>query len=108
MSLPVILTVQAQQDLRDIWRGLAEFGELKQADDRIIMIRKKLRLLGQFPSSGRSREEIFLGLRSFPVSGFVIFYQIGMTQVQIVRVVDGRRDLDGLFGEEDGDRWTAP
>ena len=32
MSLPVILTVQAQQDLSDIWRGLAEFGELKRAD----------------------------------------------------------------------------
>ena len=103
MSLPVILTVQAQQDLRDIWRGLAEFGELKRADDRIIMIRNKLLLLGQFPSSGRSRDEILPGLRSFPVSYFVIFYRIEMTQVQVVRVVDGRRDLDGLFGEEDGD-----
>ena len=108
MSLPVTFAVQAQQDLRDIWRGLAEFGALKQADDRIIMIRKKLRLLGQFPGSGRSREELFPGLKSFPVSKFVIFYRIEMTQVQVVRVVDGRRDLDGLFGEEDGDGWTAP
>ena len=99
MSLSVILTVQAQQDLRDIWRGLAEFGELKRADDRIILIQKKLRLLGQFPSSGRSREEILPGLRSFPVSGFMIFYRIGMTRIEIVRVVDGRRDLDGMFEE---------
>lgn len=99
MSLAVILTMQAQQDLRDIWRGLAEFGELKRADDRIIVIQKKLRLLGQFPSSGRSREEILPGLRSFPVSGFMIFYRIGMTRIEIVRVVDGRRDLDGMFEE---------
>ena len=99
MSLSVILTVQAQQDLRDIWRGLAEFGELNRADDRIIVIQKKLRLLGQFPSSGRSREEILPGLRSFPVSGFMIFYRIGMTRIEIVRVVDGRRDLDGMFEE---------
>jgi toxin ParE1/3/4 len=103
MSLPVILTVQAQQDLRDIWRGLAEFGELKRADDRIILIRKKLGLLGQFPSSGRSREDLLPGLRSFPVSGFVIFYRIGMTQVEILQVVDGRRNLDGIFGEEESD-----
>ena len=104
MSLPVILTVQAQQDLRDIWRGLAEFGDLKRADDRIIVIRKKLLLLGQFPRSGRSREELLPGLRSFPVSELIIFYRIGTTQVEIVRVVDGRRHLDDLFGrvEDDG------
>lgn len=101
MSLPVILTVQAQQDLRDIWRGLTEFGELKRADDRTIAIRAKLRLLGQFPSSGRSREELLPGLRSFPVSEFMIFYRIGVTRVEIVRVVDGRRDLDGLFEDRE-------
>jgi len=42
MSLPVILTEQAKQDLRDIWRGLTEFAVLKRADDRMIAIRKKL------------------------------------------------------------------
>jgi toxin ParE1/3/4 len=101
MSLPVILTRLAQQDLRDIWRGLAEFGDLKRADDRIIVIRKKLLLLGQFPSSGRSREELLPGLRSFPVSELVIFYRIGMTQVEIVRVVHGRQDLNRLFNTEE-------
>jgi toxin ParE1/3/4 len=101
MSLPVVLTSEAQQDLRDIWRGLSEFGALKQADDRLRIIRKKLRLLGQFPSSGRSREEVLPGLRSVPVSGFLVFYRIEMTQVRVVRVVDGRRDLDGVFGEEE-------
>lgn len=103
MSLPVILTVQAQQDLRDIWRGLAEFGDLKRADDRIIVIRKKLLLLGQFPRSGRSRDHLLPGLRSLPVSGFMIFYRIRTTQFEIVRVVDGRRHLDDLFGEVEDD-----
>ena len=104
MSLPVTFAVQAQQDLRDIWRGLAEFGELKRADDRVIMIRNKLLLLGQFPSSGRSRDEILPGLRSFPVSGFVIFYRIEIDQVEIVRVVDGRRDVDSIFGEDEKEK----
>ena len=27
-----------------------------------------------------------------------------MTKVQIVRVVDERRDLDGIFGDEESDR----
>ena len=104
MSLPVFLTPEAQQDLRDIWRGLSEFGALKQADNCLMMIRKKLRLLGQFPSSGRSREDLLPGMRSVPVNSFLIFYRIGMTQVQIVRVVDGRRDLDGIFGEGENEQ----
>ena len=105
MSLPVILAAQAKQDLRDIWRGLTAFGSLKRADNRMIGIRKKLRLLGQFPNAGRSCEELLPGLRSFPVSGFIIFYRIGSTQVEILRVVDGRRDLDEIFGDgEGGDR----
>lgn len=106
MSLPVILAAQAKQDLRDIWRGLTEFGSLKRADDRMIGIRKKLLLLGQFPNAGRSRDELSLGLRSFPVSGVIVFYRIGSTQVEILRVVDGRRDLDEIFGDDDdgGDR----
>jgi len=48
MSLPVILTEQAKQDLRDIWRGLTEFAVLKRADDRMIAIRKKFYCLGSF------------------------------------------------------------
>jgi toxin ParE1/3/4 len=99
MSLPVILTVQAQQDLRDIWRGLAEFGGLKRADDRIVGIQKKLQLLGTFPSSGRSRDELLPGLRSFPVKEFVIFYRVGTTHLEVARVVDGRRNLDEIFCE---------
>lgn len=100
MSLPVILTEQAKQDLRDIWRGLTEFGVLKWADDRMIAIRKKLLLLGQFPNAGRSRDELLPGLRSLSVSGFIVFYRIGVAQVEILRVVDGRRDLDEIFGDE--------
>jgi toxin ParE1/3/4 len=99
MRYEVILTVQAKQDLRDIWRGLAEFGALKLADDRTDAIRKKLKLLEQFPNSGRSREELLPGLRSLPVKGVVIFYRVGTMSVEIVRVVDGRRDFDEIFEE---------
>jgi toxin ParE1/3/4 len=97
MRYEVILTAQAKQDLCDIWRGSAEFGKLKMADDRTNAIRKKLGLLEQFPNSGRSREEVLPGLRSLPVKGFVIFYRVGTMHVEIVRVVDGRQDLDRIF-----------
>jgi len=34
------------------------------------------------------------------VSGFIVFYRIGVAQVEILRVIDGRRDLDEIFGDE--------
>ncbi len=102
MKYEVTLTAQAKQDLRDIWRGSVEFGKLKMADDRADAIRKKLGLLEQFPNSGRSRDEVLPDLRSLPVKRFVIFYRVGIGKVEIVRIVDGRRDLDEIFGEDEG------
>jgi toxin ParE1/3/4 len=97
MKRQLRLTEQAQQDLRGIWRGLAEFGSLENADSDLQVIQKKFKMLVQFPSSGRTREELGLGLRSFPARDYVIFYRIGEAQVEIVRVIHGRRDLEAIF-----------
>lgn len=101
MKYTVRLSAQATQDLREIWRGLAEFGDLSNADDRLQQIKQKLKLLERFPNSGRRREDLFAGLRSLPVKDFVIFYRVGQMHVEIVRVLDGRRDIDALLGEEE-------
>jgi plasmid stabilization system protein ParE len=55
----------ALQDLRDIWRGLAEYVTLTLADAKIEMLQNKLMMLSQFPESGRRREELAIGMRSF-------------------------------------------
>lgn len=95
------LTEQAKQDLREIWRGLAEFSGLQQADERLQTIRQKFRLLEQFPHVGRSRDQVLPGLRSLVVHEFVIFYRVVTPWVEIVRVIHGRRDIDAIFQEED-------
>jgi toxin ParE1/3/4 len=95
------LTEQAKQDLRDIWRGLAEFSGLQQADGRLQAIRQKFRLLIQFPNAGRSRDELLPGLRSLVAHEFVIFYRVATPWLEIVRVIHGRRDIDAIFQEEE-------
>jgi toxin ParE1/3/4 len=89
----------ALQDLRDIWRGLAEYGTLTLADAKIAMLQDKLMLLSQFPESGRRREELAIGMRSFPAVEFVIFYRVFDDYIQIVRILSGRRDIESIFKE---------
>ncbi len=101
MRYGIRLTPEAEQDLRDIWRGLSEFTESKNPDQLIQRIKRKFKLLGQFPNSGRSRNDLLPGLRSIPVKGWIIYYRIGATHIEIIRVVDGRRDLDKLFNPEE-------
>jgi toxin ParE1/3/4 len=101
MKRQLRLTEQAQQDLRGIWRGMAEFGSLENADGVLQVIQKKFKMLVQFPSSGRTREELGEGLRSFPARDYMIFYRIGEAQVEIVRVIHGRRDIESIFADEE-------
>jgi toxin ParE1/3/4 len=87
----------ALQDLRDIWRGLAEYGTLTLADAKMAMLQNKLMLLSQFPESGRRREELAIGMRSFPAVEFVIFYRVFDDYIQVVKILNGRRDIESIF-----------
>jgi toxin ParE1/3/4 len=101
MKGKIQLSPAAVQDLRDIWRGLAEYTTLTVADEKVARLQSKLILLSQFPESGRRREELAVGMRSLPASEFVIFYRILDGSIQIVRILNGRRDIDGIFQEQE-------
>ncbi len=101
MSHQIRLTAQAKQDLRDIWRGLAEFSGLSPADDQLKAIQQKFAQLTQFPNSGRDRSELLPDLRSLPANGFIIFYRIQPHPIAIVRVIHGRRDIASIFNDDE-------
>jgi len=96
----------AQQDLKDIWRGLAEY-RLEIADQKIKRITKKLELLRQFPLAGRQRDDLLPNIRSIPVDQFLVFYRIlqesDPTIVEINRIVDGKRNLQQLFNASESE-----
>jgi toxin ParE1/3/4 len=99
MKKHIQISPAALQDLRDIWRGFAEYGTLTLADAKTAMLQEKLVMLSQFPESGRRREDLAIGMRSLPATEFVIFYRIADDSVQIVRIVNGRRDIERIFQE---------
>jgi plasmid stabilization system protein ParE len=52
--------------------------------------------------SGRPRDEIRPGLRSRATGTHVIFYRVKDDVAEIVRVLDGRRDLERIFDDDMG------
>jgi toxin ParE1/3/4 len=60
---------------------------------------KKCENLLQFPNMGRSYEYIRQGMRGLTLNSYIIFYQFVDNNVEILRVVNGRQDLEALFAE---------
>lgn len=53
---------------------------------------------GQHPKIGTSRDDLFPGIRVFPVKkNYAVFYRVLDDAIEIVRVVHAARDFDRLF-----------
>lgn len=80
---------------------MAEYSGLSFADSTLAKLESKFQLLAQFPSSGKVRDELLAGLRSYPAGDFIIFYRLVEKTVEVVRVLHGRRDIDVIFDESE-------
>jgi toxin ParE1/3/4 len=84
---------QADLDLDSIWSFIAA-DNVKAADQQIERIGEVFEMLVQNPLAGRARLDLRRDLRSFPVGGYVIFYLPLSNGVEVVRVMNGRQDID--------------
>lgn len=50
--------------------------------------------LCEFPFLGRDRSELGPSLRGLLIDGYVAFYLVEAERIVIVRVIDGRRDIE--------------
>lgn len=97
--MPHRLSLKAEADLDDIWYYIATRSSSIEIADRLIdSITETCVLLGKHPHLGRRRDEdLRPGLRSFPVRKYVIIYQVQDSDVLILRVIHGNRDIEALF-----------
>ena len=95
--MPVLQrTAQAEEDLIDIWLYIAQ--DNPAAADRLLdKIDGKILLLAEQPAIGRAREDIAPDLRFLPIGKYLILYRIILDGIEIVRVVQGARNLKDLF-----------
>jgi toxin ParE1/3/4 len=90
----LVISRRAEEDLRDIWRYIA--AENPDAADRILLkIDQKLQMLREFPDIGTLRDDIRPGARILIEGVYIVLYEHRVAEdvVEVVAVVDGRRDL---------------
>jgi toxin ParE1/3/4 len=94
----LFVSCRAEAELRQVWRYIA--AENAAAADRLLLrIDEKLQVLRDFPEIGRLREDIRPGLRMLVEGNYLLLYEHDKSNdaVELVAVVDGRRDLSELF-----------
>jgi toxin ParE1/3/4 len=96
MGLQVVVSFRARSDILDIYSYLAE--RSPTAADR-LRLSERFDELREFPFLGPDRSELRPSLRGILVEGYVAFYLVETDRIVIVRVLDGRRDIQQEFSE---------
>jgi len=94
--LRILKSPEAENDLDEIWLYIAQDNPY-YADKLLDEIEETSRKLARFPNMGRNRDELHLGLQSFPVGMYLIFYMPISGGINIIRVLHGMRDIDTFF-----------
>jgi toxin ParE1/3/4 len=85
-------TRQAREDLLRIWEWIAPENPIT-ADRVYDKIEARCSTLRDHPRLGRPRPEIGEGARSLVIERWLALYRLVEGGVQVVRIVDGARDL---------------
>ena len=97
---PVSWSKDARADLADIWLYYRQVAGRQTADNIIREITAAAQMLEEYPLGGRSRSGLRPGLRSVSARPHIVFYRLRDDTTEIVRVLDGRRDLDEDFFDD--------
>jgi len=92
------LSALAERDLDEIWSYVAEDASPTTADRLIDDIIDRFDLLAEQPRMGRTRSEFGLGVQSFAVENYVIYYRHD-GDVLIARILHARRDQMAAWSE---------
>jgi len=92
----VRFTSQARKDLLDIWRYIATQNSEAVADRVYDSIERTCALLREHHALGRARPEIHTDARSLVIERWLAIYRVTDYGAQIVRIVDGARDLAAI------------
>jgi toxin ParE1/3/4 len=94
--MKIVFSEEADSDLLHIFTYLSE----RNRDAAVALsalFNAKMESLVHFPFIGRDRSILGRGLRSVVVENYVVFYRVERDRTFIVRVFDGRRDIDAEF-----------
>ena len=94
------LTRRASRDLASIWHWVRKDSGRSRAQTILRAFATATDRLVDLPELGTARPHYGEGLRCLVVRPYLIFYRKEAGGVTIVRIIDGRRDLEALFDNE--------
>jgi toxin ParE1/3/4 len=101
VTYTVHLIIDAENDLREIYRYVARYDSVEKADRLIDNIEKTILGLETLPSRGHSPPELErIGVPEFREVFFKpyrIIYQVMKSIVYVHCILDGRRDLSDIL-----------
>jgi toxin ParE1/3/4 len=92
----IVLTAKAKRDLLRIYSYIDERNP-SAAEAFIQRVRRNFENLARFPFIGRERSSLAPGLRCLIVGLHLIFYTVDPDEITVVRVIDGRMDVEAEF-----------
>ncbi len=92
------ITAAASQDLNEISDYF--LAQSIDAGDRFVSaFHQKCNHLARYPYLGKSYTDLREALRGLTLMNYIIFYRVVGDDIEILRVVSGYRDLQGIFSE---------
>ena len=92
---------EALDDRETVWSYYIAIAGRHTAENIIRELGRVVALIEEHPLAGRARDEIRPGLRSFAATPHVVFYRVVADTPEILRVLDGRQDIDETFSGSD-------
>jgi toxin ParE1/3/4 len=95
-----VLSAEAVRDILSIEEFIRQRDGGARALRVIARLHRAMLSLSTYPGMGRRRESLADAPLSYAVQSWIIFYRAaqGRQHIEIVRVIDGRRDVDALLG----------
>jgi len=101
MRYEVVFTQGAEQDLESIYDYIAEFDCVANANDVLDRLMGVVEELAQLPERGSyPKELVALGIKAYRQMAFKsyrVIYSVVGSQVVIVLIADGRRDMQSVL-----------
>ena len=98
-----IWSPEAIADINEIWNYYERVAGRNTAEKIAREIGEVVVTIEEHPFAGRSRSELRTGLRSLAARPHVVFYQVVDEVPQIMRVLDGRQDIEEVFAGREQD-----
>jgi toxin ParE1/3/4 len=95
------ISVQAAEDIENIWLYTFETWSLEQADRYVNLIFDEIEYLAANPKSGKDFNHIRKNYRCSKVKSHIIFYRLTDKQndIEIIRVLHQRMDIENRLNK---------